>query len=684
MPTIDTTVFPTEAYVLVQADWTGLILRDRFGRIAATLWAPGADTGQVYALQSGANGDFTVNGTQGLITYNAANQTKRLRAPLAVLNTDTTGTFLNTVTPAGGDFTLQVMQRFVDLNNFVDVRFMFTAAGATQMVLRQIVGGVTTASAAIPIPGALPTAGFYNYRFYVNGPLIAAKLWLVGTPQPTAWAGSLATTWLTPGDMIIGGVVGAGVTNPTPIIFAFDDLLVVDPNALMSDCLIVTRENLETGEVVQLRPYIAYSPDGGMLVECGQGLWWDTEPPLNVDLEYCTIACDEPHDLTSNPDFEAGTGGWTATGGVLAQNCAISHSGSCSGQLTPSGIDGNPNISQTGIVAVPGFPVTASAWMMSPQGWNSVFVKLEVVYQDFTSDIFTTELVTLDDNEWRYLTLTFTPSQPVISGTFTVSAAGIPPNTTLFYIDEARVTQFLDPTAPAVCETTIVENDDVWLKDPLHPCNDVVIGLCSPMFGGCDEDSRVSYVGTFDDTYDPNTVMLGAANRRRPIPISRMRRDAAATLRLLAHDCDAKDAVLQINEPGTPLLFQAPADYCIPDRYISVGPVTEDRFSVDQRRDFRLMTIPYVVVDRPEGPADGPCGTRIEDLCDIYTSWAALNIADLSWTDLMLGQASPDGPGQPDPPVGARTWDGVEAEFVDWDDELAGGTRDWNELRDGL
>jgi hypothetical protein len=141
---------------------------------------------------------------------------------------------------------------------------------------------------------------------------------------------------------------------------------------------------------------------------------------------------------------------------------------------------------------------------------------------------------------------------------------------------------------------------------------------------------------------------------------------------------------LDTNEPGTPLLFQAPEQYCIPDRYISVGSLTENRFSVDQRNQFRVMGLPYVTVDRPEGPADGPCGTRMIDLCDIYTSWGALAIAGLTWTDLLLGEASPNGPGQPAPPAAARTWGDVNTQFADWTAVNAGGTRDWGELRDGL
>ena len=419
------------------------------------------------------------------------------------------------------------------------------------------------------------------------------------------------------------------------------------------------------------------------MLECGQGLWWDTEPPLNVPLEYCASACDTAVLKTNNPDFDTSVLGWTTVNSTFAQDCTVAKVGTCSGRVTPNGTNTNIGVSQSGITLDAGYLVTFSGWVMSPQGWNSVLLRLQVTYDNLVGETFETPLVTLDDNEWRFLSFSFTQSLPVSSATFSFVAAGLPPNTTLFNLDDLKVTQ-MQPVGTEVCETVTVESDGFWLKNPLHPCLDVEIGTCNPMLEDCDEDSRVSYAGMSGGSYAPNTVLLGPVNRRRPIPINRIRRDVEDTLRLIAHDCDARDAILAANEPGDPLLWQAPVTYCIPDRYMSVGVVSEGYISVDQREDFRLMTLPHVAVDRPEGPADGICGARITDLCDIYTSWAALSIANFTWTDLLLGEASPNGPGQPEPPAGARTWDIVEAEFTDFDDVEAGGTRDWNELRDGL
>jgi hypothetical protein len=446
----------------------------------------------------------------------------------------------------------------------------------------------------------------------------------------------------------------------------------------------VTRRNTITGEIVTLRPYIAYDADGNLLLDCSLGLWWDTEPPLDVPLEYCAVAQSVPTTMTQNAGFETDASGWTATGGVLTQDCTVAKVGSCSGRLTPSGTNFDISISQTGFALTSGVPATASAWARSLLGWNAVRLVLDVVYTNATTEQVVSPVEILDDTEWRFLTATFTPSSAVSSATLSFEAIGTPTAPNLFNIDQIQVTQPVALSATA-CETvTVTGGDSFWLKNPLSPCLDIEVGICNPMIEDCETDSRVSFANMPEENYAPNTVLLSPVNRRRPIPVNRVRRDVDSTLRLIAHDCTARDAILAANEPGDPLLWQAPATYCTPDRYMSVGVLGELKISVDHREDFRLMSLPHVAVDRPQGPANGVCGARIMDLCDIYTSWAALGIVGLTYTDLLLGEASPDGPGQPEPPAAARTWDDVETEFVDWDDVEAGGTRDWDELRDGL
>lgn len=443
----------------------------------------------------------------------------------------------------------------------------------------------------------------------------------------------------------------------------------------------VVRRNTVTGEEVTLRPYIAFDGDGNLMLSCGLGVWWDTEPPLNVPLEYCTYAADAPALITTNSDFEITLAPWQQVFATAVRSSTFAHQGTWSAEITPVSSNGLIINTVNSAPFIVGMPLVVQAWVMSPQGYNGVRVSVQITYDDGELATFTTDSEILDDGIWQFLTTSLTPTKPGVVSFIQFSYVGPAPITTLFYVDEIGVYQ-AQPVTVSACETVTVTSDSIWLKNPLNPCLDVEVGLCDPaMDFDCEEDSRVSYVGMADDELTANTVVSEPANRKYPIPTNRVRRAPRSELRLLAHDCDARDAVLAINDPGDPLLFQAPVDYCIPDRYISVGTETEARFSRDQRDDFRLMMLPYAVTQRPPGPANGICGARMEDLCDLYTSWQSMVLAGLTYLDLLLGLASSDGPSAP---VGLRRWIDVETGFANWLAVEGGGTRDWGELRDGL
>jgi hypothetical protein len=444
----------------------------------------------------------------------------------------------------------------------------------------------------------------------------------------------------------------------------------------------VQRTNTVTGEVVTLRPYVAYDSDGNLLLSCSKGIWYDTEPPLNVLLQYCLIASGVETTLSQNPDFETGTAPWTPSGGTLVQSGAFFHSGAFSGLFTPDGTSASGGIVQPAIAGIlADIPITVSAWVMSPQGYNAVQIQVTLSYADSSVVTFYSNAEIIDDNEWRYISVSYTPTQTATVTDMRVVALGIAPNTTLFYYDQVQLTQER-PVTVNVCTTiTVTDTTNVRLKNPTNPCLDLTIGLCSPMLNDCNEDHRISYAGQAQDERPPSTVVNEPVNRQFPIPTNRSRRSPRSELRLITHDCQARDAVIDINEPGNELLLQLPATYCMADRYITVGQEVEARIGVDQRDDFRVISLPYVTTQRPAGPSNGVCGTRIQDMCDVYTSWTSMTIGALTWLDLLLGSASTDGPGSD--PEALRTWDEVNTEFADWT-AVSGGGRTWTQLLNGL
>lgn len=220
----------------------------------------------------------------------------------------------------------------------------------------------------------------------------------------------------------------------------------------------------------------------------------------------------------------------------------------------------------------------------------------------------------------------------------------------------------------------IADNGELHLKDPLRPCSDVRIATCIGDPDCVDSDPGTFYIGHSSDRRPAHHVNLLPVNATKPITVSRLRQEPESTLGLGTQLCADADAMVTLLSQGTPLLFQALEEYCIADRYISVGTYEVSRLGVDQRLEVRIHTMPYVTTLRPVGPGFGPCGVRWNDLCDIYPTWDAMATAGLTWNDLLLGYASNEAG------IARRRWIDVETGFANWAAVEADGT--WQNIRD--
>ena len=253
---------------------------------------------------------------------------------------------------------------------------------------------------------------------------------------------------------------------------------------------------------------------------------------------------------------------------------------------------------------------------------------------------------------------------------------------TIFTFDNLYVT---DPCAP--CEEVTATSDPLTmgsdgkfrLKDPVRPCRDLAVPLCFDQVASADclPGSGVFFASMSTESFATNSMSVNPTNAEFPLAISRTRRGVASTLTLVARTFADRDALKLITKPGSPLLFQGPPQYGIPDRYMDVGDTDFERGLTDHKFQVRTVALPHVEVARPAGPSLGVCGSRLKDLCDTYATWQEIVDAGLNWDDLVRGRA-----GQPDPTTAFRTWDDVLAEFADWDD-VNDGTRTWQGLEVG-
>lgn len=242
-----------------------------------------------------------------------------------------------------------------------------------------------------------------------------------------------------------------------------------------------------------------------------------------------------------------------------------------------------------------------------------------------------------------------------------------------------------DPVTVQTTESTMPSNGIFRLKDPVRPCNDQAMPLCFTQANNADIDgtfcipgSGIFFASMGTEAYPSNSILLNPVNAALPISVSRARRGVSSTLQVVTRTFADRDAVLTLAAPGSPILIQAPPAYGIADRYMAISTVDVDRGLTDHKFQVRIIDLPHVQVSRPAGPMQGPCGSQMDNLCDIYDTWGELEASGLTWDDLIRGRASTaGGPG----PAGIQTWNDVQADFVDWNAVQVGN--DWIDIEQG-
>lgn len=236
------------------------------------------------------------------------------------------------------------------------------------------------------------------------------------------------------------------------------------------------------------------------------------------------------------------------------------------------------------------------------------------------------------------------------------------------------------PCIPVVAVSTTVSvpsNGNFYLGDPVRPCRDQTVPLCftNPVDPTCIPGQGIFFASMGDEAEQDNSIIVNPVNRRNPLSISRDRRGIDSVLTLVTRTFDDRDALRLLAAPGSLLLWRGPANYGIADTYMAVGVLGTARGLSDHRVQPRVMTLPFVTSDRAAGPSTGVCGSRVMDLCDTYDTWDEMEVAGLTWEQLIFGLGS-------GPVPGFVTWNDVLADFADWNAVNSGGNT-WNDIEAG-
>lgn len=202
-------------------------LADTFSRVVVDGWGS-ADTGQAWTIEQGAATQFDVTGTAGTHTHTATNQTLLSTVPFSSADVNASANMSLSVQPAGDSAFLFLTARTQDAMNFYAGRLLIVAGGGMSVALVKRIGGVNTTLTSASLGLTYTANTVYRMRFAVQGGVLSAKVWLASGPEPAAYQVSIADGDLTSfGDVGVRTLLNAAVSNPLPITFSFDNLVVV-------------------------------------------------------------------------------------------------------------------------------------------------------------------------------------------------------------------------------------------------------------------------------------------------------------------------------------------------------------------------------------------------------------------------------------------------------------------------
>lgn len=126
--------------------------------------------------------------------------------------------------------------------------------------------------------------------------------------------------------------------------------------------------------------------------------------------------------------------------------------------------------------------------------------------------------------------------------------------------------------------------------------------------------------------------------RTFPIGQSLRRGGYAGTLELWVNGQSELDAIDDLLDDGSVLLYRAPASWIHHGtRYLQVGDTDHSkalRISTDGRYS---VTLPWVEVARPAGLAAAGPGSRWADVLITYPNWASVSVGNPTWADVLNG-----------------------------------------------
>lgn len=199
---------------------------DDFTRSVSNDWgtSSGGDTWTV----SGTATDFSVNGTQGVVTLAASPTSVRVMTLIEELaDVEVLVTMSVSQVATGASIVPTVLLRFQNASDFYRGRLHFGVSGG---LFTSITRGTTQVGSTTTLPWTYSANDQFYVRVNVTGNRIRVRAWPIAEPEPIAWhsdetigAGNIPT-----GDVGLTASAFSGNTNVSPQLI-FDDFQILNP-----------------------------------------------------------------------------------------------------------------------------------------------------------------------------------------------------------------------------------------------------------------------------------------------------------------------------------------------------------------------------------------------------------------------------------------------------------------------
>ncbi len=394
--------------------------------------------------------------------------------------------------------------------------------------------------------------------------------------------------------------------------------------------MLVNRVDPVTGATTQVRGHgssttiagVAYAP-----MQAGyKAVLYDTEMPLDASVYYTATA--PLVTMNANPDFSGGyTDPWAATNTAVTIRPTESQSGDTFLAFFTNGAVGTPTIRAEDIAATPGASFTITA-ILSANVSQSVNVGFD--YIDATGGVLGGGSATATVLAATTITATATAPANTVAVRPYIQMNGTPAATVVVSASSVIMTS---------AGVLVPSLGSARLKDPLRPGNNVRIDFCFDPNPLCIPGEGVFWQSLDVEQQAANAATFNINNQANPVVVSKERSSVTSTLTLVSRTFPDRDRLDVLLAPGSPLLFQAPDEYGMPDRYLSIGTVSKGRVLPDHKFPIRVFSLPHTVVSSPGGPMQGVVGARWQDTCNRYATWASVTAAGLTWTQILQGLA---------------------------------------------